>query len=1454
MAPPHPLASVPPPLPRGGRNMLIYFFNAATKESTYVRPLPAFPANAPKKEKPKLKMPIPGTDWLRVTTNQGNVFYTNKAKKESVWTVPDEIKEAVELLEKQEEEDRIRGLKKKHRGMRTLNRNVQEVVKRKVEDISPLDEVIISKRPRVDDHVEDEAGEDEGTEDEEESEEEDWQKEAAAQLAKEAEEEKKKQQEEDEKAEEARKAKESAPKLAIPDRVDLSIDEGKALFKTLLREKDINPLHPWDTSLPLFISDPRYVLLPSVAARREAFDEYCRERARELRASRVKKEKEDPKEEFDQLLTAEVKSTRTSWTDFRRQWKKDRRFYGWGRDDREREKRFREFLKELGEKKRVLAQKAEEDFFALLRESGIPQEGAVWKEVKKNISEDPRYDTVGSSSLREELFNTFLSARSSQAIPDQSKKQIDASSVEQVDEIQKRKDRKAQAVKDREEKIRAERERVQANIEKSRIGLNREEGELQFRTLLTDAIREPQNHVGQLRRKHLDNLHALFLSNAPSLATEFTTLPITSLLTSLPGTKLGFDVFKLEEEFDRWKRTRTTEAQKAFDDMLLENSFIEFWGRLSKLGGEGVDGGVKRDDDGDEDEGEGGGGNVDMKKLAKTVDITEMEKVLKGDKRYIIFDHVPEQRERWLRPKSGLLVAIIRSEVVLGMRFHSFFITGFALVSYVLAQDLTPEVSAEKHHYQLISAADVTAAKSLLASVDTFTSLGNSDVFLRELISNANDALEKLRLTSLTNKDVWDGTNPLNITIRAVSDEDKSSGRIIITDNGIGMTPEEMTRNLGTLAKSGTAEFLAQAEDSPESANNGNLIGSFGLGFYSSFLVADQVYVASVPAKTSENPNPEQYIFSSSSDDNDFSTYPDPRGNTLERGTEITLVLKSDALEYLEHSSITQLVSKHSAFSSSFPIYLYRQREEEVPEPEEPVGESPASDEEIVDHGEDEAVIEEVEDSDSQPSEVKKKTILVDDWAHLNAAPLFGPGLAYNERLNRDSKNITAIEYELFYQSTFLDFNGKPLAWNHFSGDVGSGISFRALLYIPAKLPDDFWQGAQTALIKGIRLMVKRTFITSDFGEDYLPKWASWVKAVIDEKFAEAQKVYGTAFKLGVIEDSKNSDKLAPLMRFATNQRNSMSLDDYIENKKAGQKQIFYVSDAGKSVSSLAKSVFVEKLHARGYEVLLLTDSIDEILLHHLKKWKGIPFQDAAKAGLQFGDEDLDPEEEKARQAEIKEKYKPLLVWLKKQVENVVRDVIISDRLVTSPCAIVADAGGYTANIQRIMSATNKNQDSNMMFEFAKRQKVLELNPRSPLIEGLLRRVEQLPVEDEERDFEAEDELREVASILIDGALVRSGFEVSDSNEFLMRVDRVLRRSLGVSETAATDATVKPAPPVDPVVLDESEYESKPEPVAFEPPENDDGKPKVILSDEMKKKIKVDIEEYTDDLPSHDEL
>jgi hypothetical protein len=244
------------PVPETGPSGQIYFFNTFTRESTYVRPLPVFPATAPQKEKPKIKTPIPGTDWLRVTTNQGNVFYTNKAKKESVWTIPDEIKDAVELLNKQEEnDDQIRAGEQaqeetrrdveieQEREIERVRMELQEAVKRKAEDISQSDEIVISKKPRVEDQVGDKVDEADDTDDGEESEEEDWQREAAAQLAKEAEEEEQRQREEDEKAksEEAQRAKESAPQITMPDRVDLSIEEGKALFKVCL-QRNISPV------------------------------------------------------------------------------------------------------------------------------------------------------------------------------------------------------------------------------------------------------------------------------------------------------------------------------------------------------------------------------------------------------------------------------------------------------------------------------------------------------------------------------------------------------------------------------------------------------------------------------------------------------------------------------------------------------------------------------------------------------------------------------------------------------------------------------------------------------------------------------------------------------------------------------------------------------------------------------------------------------------------------------------------------------------------------------------------------------------------------------------------------------------------------------------------------------------------------------------------------------------
>lgn len=769
------------------------------------------------------------------------------------------------------------------------------------------------------------------------------------------------------------------------------------------------------------------------------------------------------------------------------------------------------------------------------------------------------------------------------------------------------------------------------------------------------------------------------------------------------------------------------------------------------------------------------------------------------------------------------------------MRLIGPFAILLSLVSCAIAQDFeAPNVRKEKLGYQ----SDVSRLRNIVIN----SLYSHRDVFLRELISNANDAIEKLRLTSLTDKTVYDGSSPLNITIKAFKDEDGKGGRIVISDTGIGMSKDELTANLGTLAKSGTSEFLSKA-DGLDSTGTGNLIGAFGVGFYSSFLVADKVYVASVPPKSAKNPNPVQHVFSSSAADSDFEVFEDPRGNTLGRGTEITLVLKEDAQEYLDSQKLGELVSKHSSFSTAFPIYLWTTRTEEVPDedvseaPETPLEEAKEETEgtseakevsENTDAASDdeEAVVEDVaEESKKTEPEAPKKTkqVTVEEWVRSNpTAPIW----------TRDPKDVTEEEYRQFYQATFKDYN-DPTAWYHFSGDSGAGTSFKAIIYLPSKIDDNYWQ-TQATTNKDIRLMVKKVFITSDLGDDFLPKWANYIKVIVDAddlplnvsretlqstkflkqmksilvrrlvqlfskiekddpiKFNEIQEKFGTAIKLGAVEDSRNREKIVQLARFATNQRNATSLNEYVKNKRGGQKQIFFLADMGKDIDFLAKSVFVEKLTARGYETLLLNEPLDEIFIQTVRHWKNLPFQDVARQGLKFGDED--PEAEKKELETLTEKFKPLLDFVKAEASHAVRDVVISNRLVTSPCAVVANELGYTANVERMLSAQNKKKENDWMFQFGKRQRILEINPKSPLIEGLLRRIERLPGPEEEKDLEAEDELKEVVTILVDGALVRSGFEVEDSHGFFTRVDRVLRRSLGVSETAPTDTTVEPAP------------------------------------------------------------
>ncbi|GJJ06330.1 hypothetical protein Clacol_000521 [Clathrus columnatus] len=733
--PPMPLFSgFLPPLPPGWTEHTApggqpYYYHVATNQSTYVRPLPvpgvipnaiipgALPKN--KKEKPVAKTPIPGTSWLRVKTTEGNLFYTHKERKESVWEVPDEIKEKVAQLEQEEKEREQQEVEEKLRQEEETRRQVEESQRLKEqEEIERIKQEVQSAvshgKRKAPEHGEEskpakrkkspvETPEGDGSghrfrDDGEQSiHETEW---------------------DNSESDTVSESKNIKPTFTVPNKVDLSIDEAKALFKTLLKEKDINPLHPWDKSLPLFISDPRYVLLPSVTARREAFDEYCRDTIRAQRAVKAASIKEETsntgetdKDVYHRLLREEVSSTRTLWSDFRRKWKKDRRFYGWA-GEKEREKAFKSWIKNLADMKKKQAEKAERDFFQLLKEHQNIKPGDDWKnamtvlQVKQTVNaKDPRYDAVGSSSLREELFNVYVKTLNQTDIPS-SNKEDQSQSTGRKDE-KDRATRAQRALQEREQKVRRDRQNIERGLDRTRDVLGKEEGELDFgydmyllivplgtsweeasplfagdfrfvHCVLSPSVQKDlfYKHVGRLRDRYIKSLHTLFAAHAPGLNTSWADVSSNARKTinrSLPASKLKLVVpdddgdedldsddeeamrkrrnrkdAQVEIEFDRWQRQRNIDARKAFDSMLNENAFLEFWGRMGKAGGEGIEGGVKAEEEGEED-GEGGGGKADMKQLAKQIDGDEFGRVLKNDARWVAFDHMPEERMKWLR-------------------------------------------------------------------------------------------------------------------------------------------------------------------------------------------------------------------------------------------------------------------------------------------------------------------------------------------------------------------------------------------------------------------------------------------------------------------------------------------------------------------------------------------------------------------------------------------------------------------------------------------------------------------------------------------------------------------------------------------------------------------------------------------------------------------------------------
>ncbi|KAK1296122.1 hypothetical protein QJS10_CPB15g01594 [Acorus calamus] len=659
------------------------------------------------------------------------------------------------------------------------------------------------------------------------------------------------------------------------------------------------------------------------------------------------------------------------------------------------------------------------------------------------------------------------------------------------------------------------------------------------------------------------------------------------------------------------------------------------------------------------------------------------------------------------------------------------------------------EPPAEKYEYQ--------AEVSRLMDLIVHSLYSNKEVFLRELISNASDALDKLRFLSVTDAQLLKEAVDLDIRIQA----DKENGIVTITDTGIGMNKQELVDCLGTIAQSGTAKFLKALKDSQEAgADSSNLIGQFGVGFYSAFLVSDRVVVSTKSPKSDK-----QYVWEGEANAGSYTireeTDPD---KLLPRGTRLTLYLKHDDKDFAHPERIQKLVKNYSQFVS-FPIYTWQEKgfTKEIEVDEDPT--------EAKKDGEEGSSVE-------KKKKTKKVIEKYWDWELANETqPIW----------LRNPKDVSTEEYNEFYKKTFNEYL-DPLASSHFNTE--GEVEFRSILFVPATASDGK-EDISNPKTKNIRLYVKRIFISDDFDGELFPRYLSFVRGVVDsndlplnvsrEILQESRIVrimrkrlvrkafdmilgislsenrddynrfwenFGKYLKLGCIDDHSNHKRIAPLLRFFSSQSDKelISLDEYVDNMKPEQKDIFYI--AADSLTSASNTPFLEKLAQKDIEVLFLIDPIDEVAVANLKSYKEKNFVDISKEDLDLGDKDEEKEQE------MKQEFGQTCDWIKKKLGEKVASVQISNRLSTSPCVLVTGKFGWSANMERLMKAQTLGDPSTL--EFMRGRRVLEINPGHPIIKDLSVASKTCPDDpDAERAID----------LLYDTALVSSGFPPEKPSE-----------------------------------------------------------------------------------------